>query len=220
MTAHVSSRLRDLFLVPAEPAPALRVAERAVPATVGVLAAPREGGVAAAALALALMAARRERCAVVCRWEPREVAPRAGAAAPAARRLAERLARRGTQAAARGRLVAVALPAAPDAARAEAERVLAAVEETPVVLLMAGPRPEALDPLLATLDRLVVVTPSDAPPGLEGLALDEAAALGRSVARLDLPDTALGSLVAAVGRPLSPALRAAATAALGGDRDV
>jgi hypothetical protein len=219
MTAHVSSRLRDLFLVPAEHAPARRVAERAVPATVGVLATSREGAVAAAAVALALAAARRERCAVVCRWEPRDVAPRAGWAAPPARRLAERLARRGVRAAARGRLVTVALAADPVAARAEAERVLAAVGETPVALLVAGPRPEALDPLLATLDRLVVVAPPDAPPGLEGLALEEAAALGRSVARLDLPDTPLGTLVAAAGRPLSPAVRAAATAALGGDRD-
>jgi hypothetical protein len=219
MTAHVASRLRELFVVPAEAAPARRVAERVVPATVGVLGASREGGIAAAAIALAAMAARRERCAVVCRWEAREVAPRPGWASSSARRLAERLERRGVRAAARGRLVTVALPPAPAEARACAERVLAAVEETPLVLLVAGPRPEALDPLLATLDRLVVVTPPDALPGLEGLALDEAAALGRGAARFALPETPLGAVVATFGRPLSPALRTAALAALGGDRD-
>lgn len=219
MTAHVSSRLRDLFLAPAEEAPARKVAERVVPATVGVLGGPREGSVAAAAIALATMAARRERCAVVCRWEAREVVPRAGWASIAARRLAERLERRGARAAARGRLVTVALPAAPAEARAGVERVLAAVEDTPLVLLVAGPRPEPLDPLLATLDRLVVVTPPDAPSGLTDLALGEAAALGRSATRLDLPETPIGPLVAALGRPLSPSLRAAARAALGGDRD-
>jgi hypothetical protein len=219
MTAHVAVRLRDLFLAPADGAPARRVAERVVPATVGVLAAPREGAVAAASVALAVMRAQRSRCAVICRWDGHAVVPRPGLASVGARRLAERLERRGVQVAARGRLVTVALPKEPAQARAAAERLLIAVEETPLVLLVAGPRPPALDPLLAALDRLVVVTALDAPPGLGDLALDEAAALGRSVARLDLPDTPLGPLVAATGRPFSPGLRAAATAALGGDRD-
>jgi len=218
MTAHVSVRLRDLFLAPADGAPARRVAERVVPATVGVLGPPREGAIAAASVALAAMRARRARCAVVCRWDGREAVPRPGLASPAARRLAERLERRGARAAARGRLVTVALAGEPAEARAAAERVHAAVQETPLVLLVAGPRPPALDPLLAMLDRLVVVTALDAPPGLGDLALDEAAALGHGVARFDLPDTPLGPLVASTGRPLSPSLRAAATAALGGDR--
>ncbi|WP_445151674.1 hypothetical protein [Baekduia sp. Peel2402] len=215
----MSVRLRDLFLAPADGAPARRVAERVVPATVGVLGPPREGAIAAASVALATMGARRARCAVICRWDGREAAPRPGLASISARRLADRLERRGVQAAARGRLVTVGLAAEPAEARAAVERLLVAVEETPLVVLVAGPRPPALDPLLATLDRLVVVTALDAPPGLGDLALDEAAALGRSVARIDLPDTPLGSLVASTGRPFSPGLRAAATAALGGDRD-
>ena len=214
MSVLVASRLRDLFLAPGEAAPVRRVAERAVPATIGVLAAAREGDVAAVALAVTAATGRRARCAVVCRWDgTTATAPRAAMASPAARRLAERLDRRGLPASARGRVVTVALPPAPAEARAAVERTLAAVDDLPLVVLVAGPRPPALDPLLATLDRLVVVPARDAPPELSGLAVTAAAQLGRGVARLDLPDTPLRRLVVASGRSLSPRLRAAAAAA-------
>lgn len=219
MTTLVSARLRDLFLVPTDAAPARRVAERVVPATVGVLGPPREGAIAATSIALAAMSARRARCAVLCRWDGREASPRPGFASLAARRLAERLERRGATATARGRLVTVALPVLPADARGAAERILAAVDDTPLVLLVSGPRPPALDPLLATFDRLIIVTPPTAPSGLSDLALAEAAALGHSATRLDLPDTPLGPLVATTGRPLSPRLRTEAMAALGGGRE-
>jgi hypothetical protein len=140
-------------------------------------------------------------------------------ASPVARRLAERLDRRGLPASARGRVVTIALPLDPAEARAAVERTLAAVGDLPLVVLVAGPRPPALDPLLATLDRLVVVPAPDAPPGLSDLAVTAAAQLGRGVARLDLPDTPLRRLVVGSGRSLSPRLRAAATAALGGGGD-
>jgi hypothetical protein len=217
MSVHVVGRLRDLFLVADEGAPARRVAERVVPATIGVLAAAREGDVAATAVALAAAGGRGARCAVICRWDGASAAPpRAAPASRAARRLAERLDRRGLPARARGRVVTVAVPPEPVAARAAVERTLAAVEEAPVVVLVAGPRPPALDPLLAGLDRLVVVPAPDAPPGLGDLAVTGAALLGRGVAWLDLPDTPLGRLAAASGRSLSPRLRSAAAAALGG----
>ncbi|HWI71853.1 MAG TPA: hypothetical protein VNT55_07860, partial [Baekduia sp.] len=135
MSVLVLTRLRDLFLAPGAEAPARQVAERAVPATLGVLAAPRDATVAGAALALAAASAHRSRCAVVCRWDGAASIPRAGTAAISARRLAERLANRGLSAAASGRLVTVALPAADVAARAAAERTLAASGDVPVVLV-------------------------------------------------------------------------------------
>lgn len=226
MTAHVSHRLRDLFLTPDATAPAVRVTDRTIPATLGVLAAGRDGDVAATALALAAARAHRARCAVVCRWDGRAGEVTGGAAGGAAsasaapsivaRRLAERLARRGMLAAARGRVVRVALPSSPAEARAATERTLAAVDAIPLVLLVAGPRPPELDPVLAVLDRLVVVPSSDAPSGLTDLAITAAAALGRSASCLALPDSPLAWLVSATGRSLSPRLRAAAAAALGG----
>jgi hypothetical protein len=218
MSVHVAGRLRDLFLVSDEAAPARRVAERVAPATIGVLAAAREGDVAATAVAVAAARGRGARCAVICRWDGATAEPpRAAPASRAARRLAERLDRRGLPARARGRVATVAAPPEPVAARAAVERTLAAVDEAPVVVLVAGPRPPVLDPLMATLDRLVVVPAPDAPAGLADLAVTAAARLGRGVARLDLPDTPLGRLVAASGRSLSPGVRAAAAAALGGD---
>jgi hypothetical protein len=223
VTAVVRTRLRDLFLAPGAeaPAPARRVADRAVPATLGVLAAPGDAAVAGAAVALAAATAHRARCAVVCRWDGTASAPRpATAAVPSARVLAERLANRGLSAAACGRLVTVALPIADGEARAATERTLAAAGDVPVVLVVAGPRPPALDLLLATLDRLVVVPAADAPPGLEALAAADAARLGRATSVLRLPDgvTTTGRLLAATGlASFSPRLRAAATAALAGE---
>jgi len=222
VSAHVAGRLRELFLAPDAAAPVRRVAERAVPATVGVLGPAREGEVAAVALAVAVARGRRARCAVVCRWDGAcPEAPRAALALATrgARRLAERLDRRGLPASARGRVVTVALPPEPAAARAAIERTHAAIDDLPLVVLVAGPRPPALDAVLAALDRLVVVPAPDAPSGLSELAATAAARLGRGVARLDLPDTALARLVAITGRSVSPRLRAAAAAALGGGDD-
>jgi len=222
VSAIVVDRLRDLFLAPdharaARPRP--RVAERAVPATLGVLVAPRDAEVAGASLALAAASAHRAPCALACRWtgtEPTEP-PRSGLAVTAARKLAQRLTTRGLSAGACGRLVLVDLPAAAGEARAATERALATVGETPTVLVVAGARPPALDPLLATLDRLIVVPAADAPPGLAALALTAAAHLGRGAALLHLPPTTTARLLTTTGLPLSPTLHRAATAALRGD---
>jgi hypothetical protein len=252
MSTVVLKQLRDLFLTgDTEPATRLvhQVAERAVPATLGVLVAPGDAAVVGAALGLAAAAALQAPCALVCRWtgvesfEPLPVdlagepavggaggsadgragepaaSPRFGLAGGDARRLAQRLAARGLAAGASGRLVTVALPASDIEARAATERALAAAGDFPVVLTIAGPRSPAFDPVLAALDRLVVVPPSGAPEGLERLALGAAAHLGRSVALLRLPPTgaASGRLLTTTGLPLSPAWRKAAASALRGD---
>jgi hypothetical protein len=222
----VLERLRDLFLAgEAAPAarPVRRVAERAVPATLGVLVSPGDASTAGTALGLAMVAAQRAPCAVVCRWTGVAAAepPRSGLSGGAARRLAQRLAARGLVAGACGRVVTVALPASDIEARAATERVLAAVGDIPLVLTVAGARPPTFDPLLANLDRLIVVPPSGAPVGLERLAIDAAARLGRGAAVLRLPSSgaATGRLLAATGLPLSPAWRQAAAAALRGSDD-
>ena len=225
MSTIVLERLRDLFLTGEAAAgarPGRRVAERAVPATLGVLVSPVDAPAAGAALGLAAAAAHRAPCAVVCRWTGAEAAEpsRSGLAGGAARRLAQRLAARGLVASACGRVVTVALPASDIDARAAAERTLAAAGDIPLVLTVAGARPSAFDPLLANVDRLIVVPPSDAPAGLERLAIDDAARLGRSAAVLRRPSsgTVAGRLLVRLGLPLSPAWREAATMALrGGD---
>jgi hypothetical protein len=236
VSAVVLQRLRDLFLAPGATTmtqPAQQVAERAVPATLGVLVSPADAVVAGAALGLAAAAGRRARCAVVCRWspeppassssstEPREgalpPAPRSSLACSAARKLSARLAVRGQVVGAHGRLVTVALPAEGVQARAAVERTLAAAGEVPVIVVVAGPRSAELDPLLATLDRLVIVPGREAPAGLEALAVDAAARLGRGTGALRLPLTGLVSrLLTTHGLLLSPPLRGAANAALAG----
>lgn len=223
MSAVVLARLRELFLAPAaEQAPATQVAERAVPATFAVLTGPGEAPVAGAACGLAAAAARRAPCAVLCVWTGAADAgaPRSDVAIGAARRLGARLAARGLLVGVRGRLVTVALPAAGSEARAAAERAMAAAGDLPVVLVVAGPRPPALDPLLAAVDRLVVVPPADAAEGLEDLAVAAAARLGRSTAVVRLPTTSSSParVLASSGVALTPSLRAATTTMLGGDR--
>jgi hypothetical protein len=220
------ARLRELFLDPDGRAvaarPAVQVAERAVPATLGLLAAPADAAAAGAALGLAAAAGRRAPCVLVCRWTGERTGASASAASRpavgAARRLATRLASRGLVADARGRLVTVLLPPAEAEARAAAERAVAAAGETPTVLVVAGPRPAVFDALLAELDRLVVIAPPDAPAGLEQLAVDAAARLGRGTGVLRLPRSAVMARRIAVscGLLVSPALRAAADAALRG----
>ncbi len=227
MSTVVLERLRDLFLTgDAAPTarPARRVTERTAPATLGVLVAPGDAPAAGVALGLAMAAAHRAPCAVVCRWTGAEAPERprsSGLAIGAARRLAQRLAARNLVVGVCGRVVTVALPSCDIEARAAVERTLAAAGDIPVVFTVAGARPLAFDPLLANLDRLVVVPPSTALAGVEGLAIDEAARLGPSAGLLRRPLTGAGTgrLLAATGLPLSPVWRKAAAAALRGGDD-
>ena len=220
MSTVVLERLRDLFLTgDAAAAPlACRVAERTVPVTLGVLVAPGDAPVVGAALGLAVAAAHHAPCAVVCRWTGADAAepPRSGLASGAARRLAQRLAARSLVVGACGRVVTVALPSSDIEARAAAERALAAAGDIPLVFTVAGARPPVFDSLLANLDRLVVVPPTGALVGLEQVAIEAAARLGRGVAVLRLPSTGslTGRLLAATGLPVSRAWRAAAAPAL------
>ncbi|HEY6758670.1 MAG TPA: hypothetical protein VI318_04245 [Baekduia sp.] len=220
MTEVALSRLRDLFLAPTDRAPATQAAVRAVPSTLAVLASATDAPIAGTALGLAVAAALGSGCAVTCVWSgAAPTPPRAGLAVAGGRRLADRLSGRGLLAAARGRLVHVALPAPDVEARAAAERTIAAAGDLPVVLVVAGARPPALDPLLEAVDRIVIVPAPDALAGLEPLALDAAARLGRSTAVLRLPPSATTAghrLLTSTGLILPPSLRAAATAALEG----
>jgi hypothetical protein len=197
------------------------VPARTAPATLGVLAGPDDAGAAAAALALAAAGSRRRPCAVICRWTGvAPEAPASRAAVASARRLSRRMSGRGLSTGARGRLVTVALPAAASEARAAAERAVAAAGDTPVVVVVAGPRPAAFDPLLANLDLLVVVPPAGGPAGLEALARASAAHLDppTSVLRVPSSTSLSGRIATDLGLLISPSLRAAATAALEGDR--
>lgn len=226
MSAVVLERVRDLFLTGDAAASARsvrRVAERTAPATLGVLVGPGDASAAGVALGLAVAAAHRAPCAVVCRWTGDEAVepPRSGLASGAARRLAQRLAGRGLSVGVCGRVVTVALPATDVEARAATERALAAAGDIPVILALAGARPPGFDPLLANLDRLIVVPSAGAPAGLERLAIDDAARLGRGASVLELPSTGAGTgrLLALTGLPLSAAWRKAAAAALRGGDD-
>jgi hypothetical protein len=226
MSTIVLERLRDLFLAGDAAAttarPARRVTERTVPATLGVLVAPGDAPAAGAALGLAAAAAHRAPCAVVCRWTGHEAVdpPRPGLAGGAARTLARRLAARGLDVGACGRVVTVALPASDIEACAATERALAAAGDVPLILTVAGARSPVFDSLLANLDRLIVVPAPDAPVGLERLAIDAAARLGRGATVLRLPSTGsfTGRLLA-TGLPLSPSWRKTAAAALRGGDD-
>ena len=132
----------------------------------------------AAACAGELRARSRAAAALVCIWrpvapdEPEAPAARspAGATTPGARRLAGRLAARELAATACGRLAWLTLD--PDASTAACDyRRCAAATTGPVVLAVAGPRPEELEPLLAELDLCVAVLPADIDPALRDLAL-------------------------------------------------
>ncbi len=225
MSTIVLERLRDLFLTgdtTVHSQPARRVTERAVPGTLGLLVSPGDASVAGAALGLAVAAAHRAPCVVVCRWTGHEVVdpPRSGLAGGAARTLARRLAVRGLDVGACGRVVTVALPASDIEACAATERALAAAGDIPLILTVAAARSSVFDPLLANLDRLIVVPAPDAPVGLERLAIDDAARLGRGATVLRLPSTgSLTGRLLATGLPLAPTWRKAATAALRGGDD-
>ncbi len=95
----------------------------------------------------------------------------AGATTPAARRLAAALEQDDLAATACGRLTWLALPDEPDRAVAAVRRALPAVP-VPVVIAVAGPRPAALEPVLAVADVGLAVLPPDAEETLRALALE------------------------------------------------
>ena len=155
-----------------------------MPLRAAVLGGPKDAPPVAGALACALRAAARTSAAAVAVWAPASgsgvsshhgphaaaapppsslgMPPRRGPATLAASRLAARLSARGLAAAGRGRLAWVALEDHPVAAAVAARRVAGALE-VPFVTVLAGPRCEAVEGLLAEQDLVLVV--AEAPEG-------------------------------------------------------
>jgi hypothetical protein len=152
-----------------------------------VLGAARHVVPVAAACAGELRARSKATAALLCIWRPADApaeppaaepdtieAPPArspaGATTPGARRLAARLVARDLTATACGRLAWLALDPDPAAAARQFLRC-AGSAGTPLVLAVAGPRPEPFEPVLAEADLCLAVLPADVVPVLQELAL-------------------------------------------------
>ena len=199
------SRLAEVFVEPPAPAAAARRGdvERGVDVVragsrahdaVAVLAQPAEAAAAGGAVALAMTRG----CAVVLLWGAEPASVR-GPAAPGARKLAARLADRGHRTVATGRLVVVALGEGID----EAARAAAAVP-VPSVLVVAGPRDDRVDAVIAGHERLVAVGDG----AVAELAAQSAAMLGVPSRTLALPVAPAARGLASAGLALVAPLRA------------
>lgn len=189
--------VRDFFVAPAAAVP--RESAVPVPPVVVVLGHSRIAFPAACAAALDLARGGVGAHAAVCLWPPgAEAAPRTAATLPA-RRVAARLAGRGCEADASGRLARVRLPAPPPDALAAAQRAAAAAD-CPLSIALGAPRTPELDTLLALADAAILARHAGDAPAVARLA--EA-----GLARLGVP--------AIVWRPrLGPAGRLLATTGL------
>jgi hypothetical protein len=152
-------RVSSFFVEPATAE--TRPAPVASPEAPSVALLCRSADAAALGSGLAITLARRTQSAisVVVLWRPRDpqrFAPRAPATRGAGR-LATSLRTRDVPVVAAGRVVRATLPADPAEAVAGAERVYAATD-APVVLVIAGPRTEAIDAMLARQDALLVAS--------------------------------------------------------------
>jgi hypothetical protein len=200
------ARLEAFFFEGAESSPASR--QDVVPQSAGdeplstasggasraaVLGAPGVVVPVAAACAGELRARERAAAALLCIWRPGEVEPEpepesdgpavrspAGATTPGARRLAGRLATHELGATACGRLAWLALEREAAAAAGQVRRCLA-LARAPLVLAVAGPRPAALEPLLAEFDLAIAVLAPDTDPALRELAVATLTARRRHV---------------------------------------
>ena len=170
---------------PEPPAPA----PDAAPRPAAVLGAPGSVVPVAAACAGELRARAKAAAALICIWRPADapapaLAPAArspaGATTPGARRLAARLESRALGATACGRLAWLALDADPAAAAGQFRRCRA-VAGAPLVLAVAGARPEQFEPLLADVELCVLVLPDGIDPALRELAVATLPAGGRAV---------------------------------------
>lgn len=209
----------DYFVAPppdASPAPAPVTPARGdvsvVPPAVGVLCRPRHARPVGCAVALHLARRRRAAGAMVAVWTGTDPAPAAGGTAPAgrgARRLAQALSGRGITAHAAGRLTVAALPGDAPAAAEVAVQALAVGAAVPTVLVVAGPREDALDELLATRD-LVLIAGDDLPADLAINALRRRGVAARHCALPPPPAAAVatrgGGLLPAARRGLDTAL--------------
>lgn len=138
---------------------------------VAVLGGESEVPALAAALAGELRTRARGRAALVLRWAAGETpSARLRVAAPAAARLAGRLAGRGLQATAHGFLALVTLPVDPHEALIAAERSMAA-SDVPIVVALVGARPATFDALLRGQE-LIVIADAGVDPRVAALARD------------------------------------------------
>jgi len=175
-------------------------ATRRVPRAVAVLCAGEDARAVGVAAAVLLARRGRTGCGLALVWtaSPHRGGESGGRAGRGARRLAAALTARDIAASARGRVVQVALPAAPEDAIAVARRAAATAGDVPVVLVVGGPRDAAFDAVLADQDRLLVLTRPAAEEAVTALAL------------AGLPGAGVAQTVA-----LGPAARALAAAGLG-----
>ena len=177
---------------PAQTSPAAAPSPDATPIQAAVLGAPDVVVPVAAACAGELRARSKAAAALICIWRHRQspaleaepAAPAAqspaGATTPGARRLAARLAARDLTATACGRLAWLALDPDPaDAARQFARCTAAA--GAPLVLAVAGPRPEPFESTLADLDLCVAVLPADTDSVFRQLTLSRLPAGDRAI---------------------------------------
>jgi hypothetical protein len=165
-------RAAGYFLAPAGSKPAAAVAGLPATTRAVVIGSLQDAPPLAAALALTLRAAVRARAALVAVWRAEGCGdgPRAaGAATPAASRLAARLTRRGLPAVARGRLAWLDLPTDP-AATASGLRRAEAAFDGPLVTALAGPRPDPLEDLIEEHDLALVAAVPDTPLARAALA--------------------------------------------------
>jgi hypothetical protein len=200
MSRTAGSRVRDFFLAPERTEVGERVAT--VPPVIVVLGDARCAVGLTCGTALSVAGGGT---AVACLW-PGALAP--GWRAPAtgaARRAARRLAARGCDTAASGRLVRVALPEPSAHAAASAQRAVAATDGA-VAICLAGPRTPELDVLFTLADAVLLAHRPGEPRALTRLA--EA-----GLERLGVPVT---TCEAALG----PSARLLATAGLTGPADL
>lgn len=211
--------LTEHFVAPAEEGrPSVVRAEpvaTAIPPGVGLLCPPRQGRTAGSAVGQHLARRRRAPAALVAVWTGDDPSSAAGGTVLGreARRLVRALGERDLAAHASGRVVVVALPAAPDIAAAAASQAFAVAAALPTVLVLAGPRDERLDALLEQRDLVLV---ADAGDGLVAdAAVQSLQRRGVAARRCALPAPTV-TAVAARGGGLLPSARRGLDTALEG----
>ena len=161
---------RGEYLTPVAPrAPRGRVAATRLPLRAAVLGSAGGAVPVGALLANALRSAVGAHAAALAVWAPGVSAARGEPSTPAASRLAARMAARGLPAVARGRLAWMALDEHPVAAVVATRRAAGALE-LPFVVVLAGPRCDAVEGVLAEQD-LVVIAAADPEGPLARLAV-------------------------------------------------
>jgi hypothetical protein len=199
--------------VPEVPETALPLAGRV--SSIAVVCGLRDGRLAGAAAALALVRLMRAPSALVAEWTGSDPAPMAERPSlPAARRLAATLREQGHAARPAGRLAFMGLPSDED--RAVAAICAAVPNAVASVVVVAGPRGAAIEEQIAGLDTILIAGGSEADAELTALAVEELERLGPPVTRVELPRGPAAAVLARAGLRLAPPLHAALLPALQG----